>query len=63
MTVDVEILSGTVTVGSVQTIVAGSPSPTWGSASWKLTSGQNYTATAWKDGDPQITSGNIPFST
>jgi hypothetical protein len=61
MTVAVQITTGTVTVGSVHTVVAGSPTPTWSASSWTLSSQQNYTASAWKASDPSISSGNVPF--
>jgi hypothetical protein len=63
MIVDVEIMTGTVTISPVKKVTAGSPTPTWSTDAWTLSPGQNYTATAWKDGNPAITSGPDPFST
>jgi hypothetical protein len=61
MTIDVKITTGTTTLGTSQ-VMAGSPTATWSTSNWTLKSGQSYTATAWKASDPQITSGNIPYS-
>lgn len=62
MTIAVSILTGTVTVQPVQTVVAGSPTATWATTAWTLSSRQSYVAAAQKASDPGVTAPSVPFS-